>query len=154
MCRFWEAHSRAGSLITHPQHVRKVPERDHTLLARQLLVEYRRVEHVLLGLTVQLAQPFVACGRIRSRLETAEHDHPEDRPHRAGRERIADEDLSLPARLEHLVPVSRHLTWHQRLGVVGNDRRLINSKLDKALNFVETMQLAEVIHTDIEIINL
>ncbi len=47
---------------------------------------------------------------------------------------------------------------HQRaeigLALVGNDRRLINSKLDKALNFVETMQMAEVIDTEIEIINL
>ena len=47
---------------------------------------------------------------------------------------------------------------HQRaeigLALVGNDRRMINSKLDKAMNFVETMQLAEIIDTDIEIINL
>jgi hypothetical protein len=31
---------------------------------------------------------------------------------------------------------------------------LINSKLDKALNLIETMQLAEIIDTDLEIINL
>ncbi|NVM22797.1 MAG: DUF503 domain-containing protein [Desulfobacterales bacterium] len=47
---------------------------------------------------------------------------------------------------------------HQRaeIGVafVGNDRRLINSKLDKALNLVETIQTAEIIDSDIEIINL
>jgi hypothetical protein len=47
---------------------------------------------------------------------------------------------------------------HQRaeigLAFVGNDRRVINSKLDKALNLVEDMQLAEVIDTDMEIINL
>lgn len=47
---------------------------------------------------------------------------------------------------------------HQRaeigLAFVGNDRRVINSKLDKALNLVEDMQLAEVIDSDMEIVNL
>jgi len=47
---------------------------------------------------------------------------------------------------------------HQRaeigLAFVGNDRRVINSKLDKALNLVEDMQLAEVIDSDMEIISL
>lgn len=47
---------------------------------------------------------------------------------------------------------------HQRaeigLAFVGNDRRVINSKLDKALNLVEAMQLAEIIDTDMEILNL
>ncbi len=46
---------------------------------------------------------------------------------------------------------------HQRaeigLAFVGNNRRVINSKLDKALNLIETMQLAEVIDRDIEIVN-
>ncbi|MBW2107202.1 MAG: DUF503 domain-containing protein [Deltaproteobacteria bacterium] len=47
---------------------------------------------------------------------------------------------------------------HQRaeigLAFVGNDRRVINSKLDKAVNLVEAMQLAEIIDTDMEIVNL
>jgi len=47
---------------------------------------------------------------------------------------------------------------HQRaeigMAFVGNDRRHINSKLDKALNFVEDMQLAEIIDSEVEIINL
>ncbi len=47
---------------------------------------------------------------------------------------------------------------HQRaeigLAFVGNDRRRINSKLDKALNFVEAMQVAEIIDLEMEIINL
>jgi uncharacterized protein YlxP (DUF503 family) len=47
---------------------------------------------------------------------------------------------------------------HQRaeigIAFVGNNRRVINSKLDKALNLVEAMQLAEVIDTSIEIVNL
>jgi uncharacterized protein YlxP (DUF503 family) len=40
------------------------------------------------------------------------------------------------------------------LAFVGNDRRVIQSKMDKALNLVEEMQLAEVIASDGEIINL
>jgi uncharacterized protein YlxP (DUF503 family) len=40
------------------------------------------------------------------------------------------------------------------LAFVGNDRRVINSKVDKALNLVEDMQLAEIIDSDMEIINL
>ncbi len=47
---------------------------------------------------------------------------------------------------------------HQRaeigMAFLGNDRRVINSKLDKAINLVEAMQLAEVIDTDMEIMNL
>jgi uncharacterized protein YlxP (DUF503 family) len=37
---------------------------------------------------------------------------------------------------------------------VGNDRRHINSSLDKVIDFVEKMQLVEMIHTDIEILSL
>lgn len=40
------------------------------------------------------------------------------------------------------------------MAFVGNDRRRINSKLDKALNFVETMQVAEIIDSEMEIISL
>lgn len=47
---------------------------------------------------------------------------------------------------------------HQRaeigLAFVGNDRRRINSKWDKALNFVEAMQVAEMIDSEVEIINV
>jgi len=47
---------------------------------------------------------------------------------------------------------------HQRaeIGVaaVGNDRHAINAKIDKVLNFVEDMGLAEVIGTDMEILNI
>jgi uncharacterized protein YlxP (DUF503 family) len=47
---------------------------------------------------------------------------------------------------------------HQRaeigMAFVGNDRRVINSKLDKAVNLVETMQLAEIIDAYMEIMNL
>ncbi|MBW2035993.1 MAG: DUF503 domain-containing protein [Deltaproteobacteria bacterium] len=47
---------------------------------------------------------------------------------------------------------------HQRaeigLAFVGNDSRLINSKLDKAVNFVEAMRVADIIDSKMEIINL
>jgi uncharacterized protein YlxP (DUF503 family) len=38
--------------------------------------------------------------------------------------------------------------------LVGNDRQLINSKIDKIFNMVEKIGLAEVIDTDMEIINI
>jgi len=38
--------------------------------------------------------------------------------------------------------------------VVGNDKRTINSKLDKAINFVEDMNVAELIDYNMEIIIL
>ena len=37
---------------------------------------------------------------------------------------------------------------------VGNDRRVINSKLDKAVNLVENLQLAEIIDSHMELMNL
>jgi len=40
------------------------------------------------------------------------------------------------------------------LALVGNDRRVINPKLDKAMNLIDAMQLAEIVGTDMEIINL
>ena len=47
---------------------------------------------------------------------------------------------------------------HQRaeigLSLVGNDKSLINSKLDKALNFVDMLGLAEIIDTEMELITL
>ena len=47
---------------------------------------------------------------------------------------------------------------HQRaeigLAFVGNDRRQINSKMDKALNFVEGLHVAEIIDSEMEIMNL
>ncbi len=47
---------------------------------------------------------------------------------------------------------------HQRaeigFAVTGNDRRLINSKIDKLFEFIENLQLAEIIDTDMEIMNI
>jgi uncharacterized protein YlxP (DUF503 family) len=37
---------------------------------------------------------------------------------------------------------------------VGNDRRHINSSVDKVIYFIEQMNLVEMVHTEIEIISL
>lgn len=38
--------------------------------------------------------------------------------------------------------------------VVGNDSRHINSSLDKIINFIDGMNVAEIIHSEIEIIHV
>jgi uncharacterized protein YlxP (DUF503 family) len=38
--------------------------------------------------------------------------------------------------------------------VVGNDKRYINSKIDHILRFIDGMQLAEILNTKIEMINV
>jgi len=38
--------------------------------------------------------------------------------------------------------------------LVGNDRQTINSKIDKIFEFTENLQLAEIIDTEMEIINI
>ncbi len=38
--------------------------------------------------------------------------------------------------------------------LVGNDRQVINTKIDKVFNMAESMGIAEIIDTDMEIINL
>lgn len=47
---------------------------------------------------------------------------------------------------------------HQRamigLALVGNDKKVINSRLDKIFNKVDELGIAEIIDTDMEIINL
>ena len=47
---------------------------------------------------------------------------------------------------------------HQRaeigFALVGNNRGVINSKVDKVFNLVDSIGLAEIIDTDMEIINL
>ncbi|RJP93434.1 MAG: DUF503 domain-containing protein [Desulfobacteraceae bacterium] len=47
---------------------------------------------------------------------------------------------------------------HHRAGIgfclVGNDRQTINSKIDKIFEFTEDLQLAEIIDTEMEIINI
>jgi hypothetical protein len=47
---------------------------------------------------------------------------------------------------------------HQRaqigFSLVGNDKRVINSKLDKTVNLVDTLGLAEIIDTEMELFTL
>ena len=47
---------------------------------------------------------------------------------------------------------------HQRaeigFALVGNDRAIINSKIDKIFNLAEKLGLAEIIETEMELINL
>lgn len=53
--------------------------------------------------------------------------------------------------------VDGHDLWQRaQLGIaaVGNDRRVVNSALDKIAGFVESMGLAEVLEIKIEIISL
>jgi len=38
-------------------------------------------------------------------------------------------------------------------GIVGNDRRFVNGKIDNVLQFVQDMHLAEVLKTRVEIVN-
>jgi uncharacterized protein YlxP (DUF503 family) len=40
------------------------------------------------------------------------------------------------------------------VSLVGSDRRLINTKLDKLFNFAEDLGLAEIVDTQLEIISL
>ena len=47
---------------------------------------------------------------------------------------------------------------HQRaqigFAMAGNDRRVMNSKIDKLIEFIEKLQIAEIIDTQAEIINI
>ena len=47
---------------------------------------------------------------------------------------------------------------HQRaeigFSLVGNDRQVMNSKIDKILNMIDELGLAEIINSEMEIINL
>jgi uncharacterized protein YlxP (DUF503 family) len=38
--------------------------------------------------------------------------------------------------------------------MVSNDRRYINSSLDKVIDFIEKMHLVEMVHSDLEILSI
>jgi uncharacterized protein YlxP (DUF503 family) len=40
------------------------------------------------------------------------------------------------------------------ISVVGNDRRFVNSNLDKILTYVDSLYLGEMVASDIEIVNI
>lgn len=53
--------------------------------------------------------------------------------------------------------VGNHNLWQRaQIGIctVGNDRRIINSSLDKIIDFVKRMNIVEMIGSDMEIINI
>ena len=56
-----------------------------------------------------------------------------------------------------IAEVANHDLWQSsQIGfcMVGNDKRFINSALDKIMDFIEGMNTAEIIQSDIEIINV
>jgi uncharacterized protein YlxP (DUF503 family) len=38
--------------------------------------------------------------------------------------------------------------------LVGNDRQFVNSSLDKVVNYIESMNIAEIAHSELEILNV
>ena len=56
-----------------------------------------------------------------------------------------------------IAEVANHDLWQSsQIGfcMVGNDKRFINSALDKIIYFIEEINIAEITKSDIEIINL
>lgn len=56
-----------------------------------------------------------------------------------------------------IAEVGDHDLWQSsQIGfcMVSNNRRFVNSALDKIIDFIEEMNIAEIIKSDIEIINL
>jgi len=56
-----------------------------------------------------------------------------------------------------MAEVGDHDIWQSsQIGfcMVGNDKRFVNSALDKIIDFIDAMNTAEIIESDIEIINL
>ena len=39
------------------------------------------------------------------------------------------------------------------ISLVGNDRRFVNSYLDRVINFIEAMNIVDIAHSELEIIN-
>ena len=39
------------------------------------------------------------------------------------------------------------------ISLVGNDRRIVNSYLDKVVNFIEAMNIVDIAHSELEILN-
>ena len=39
------------------------------------------------------------------------------------------------------------------LSMVGNDRRFVNSYLDRVVNFIEAMNIVDIAHSELEILN-
>ena len=56
-----------------------------------------------------------------------------------------------------IAEIGEYNDWKRcRIGfsMVGNERRFINSKMDKVVNFVEGLNLADIVNVEIEIYNV
>ena len=112
------------------QDVRQIPDRDQAFLPRDLLADQGRVLLVDLGLPVEPPQPRKSRRGVAGLLEPARHDETKHGTHGAARERIADDDLPVPSRIEQVVPVLRRLRrGHDLLGVQKDGRRLVGRKV-------------------------
>ena len=100
--------------------IRHVPHAHHAFLPPQLLIQDRRIESVFPGVRVELAQPFVSGIRLSGLLNGPRHYRSKDRPHRAGRNRIANENLSLPFRIDQIVPILRGVGCLDRVAIVAD----------------------------------
>jgi len=40
------------------------------------------------------------------------------------------------------------------ISLVGNDRRFVNSSLDRVVNFIEAMNVVDIAHSELEILNV
>ncbi len=40
------------------------------------------------------------------------------------------------------------------MSLVGNDRRFVNSYLDRVVNFIEAMNIVDIAHSELEILNI
>src|SRR6478672_4820067 len=85
--------------------VRHVPESDHPFLPPELLVKDRWVQDILPRIRVELSQPFVSAFRTSGPRHRARDDRPEYCSHRPGSDRIADEKLPLPLRIQNVIPI-------------------------------------------------
>src|SRR2546422_5769129 len=83
--------------------------------------------------TTLFRSPLEPGGRVVRLPEAALDDHAPDRPHRARGERVADQDLSLPSRIEQVVPVPGGLVrLHRLLRVHDHRGRLVSGEIQVA----------------------
>ena len=55
-----------------------------------------------------------------------------------------------------IAEVGHHDLWQSAqigFSIVGNDKRFINSSLDKVINFIEELNSAEIVKSEIELLN-
>src|SRR5690349_18800796 len=100
-----------------------VPHAYHAFLPTELLVKDSRVQSVLSGVRVQLAQPLVACIGFPRLRDGAGHDRSEDRTHCPRRNRIANENLVPPFRIDQVIPILWGILRLDRVAIVADDFR-------------------------------